>query len=521
MAFPPLVAALRTCEIDGFESTPGSASRHPDEAASAVVRSPAGVSLSSRLRVALFAALLAAAIPELVSAAASPALDLTRLEPGRLHSSIAALNDPTQTYELYLPSSFDPAMRWPLLFVFDPRSRGRLAAELFVPAAERWGWIVASSNDTRSDGPMEPNQRALDAMWPDLPRRLPIDPKRIYAGGFSGGAVLAWLVGVRSGQLAGVISVGGRPPSEPDPRKPAFALWATAGVEDFNHDPTRALDAIAAAAGVPHRLEFFPGPHDWFPPAAASRAVAWMEVVAMRQGLRPTDREAVARLLADDLDGAASLASGGDRLAAWRRYQAIADTYRGLADVSTAERRAAELGRDRDVLRALEDEKKGERFERTARDRAATAGSALAHDEVVPPAARLASVMGLAAIEKEAKLPGPRGEAARRARADALAHFAFYLPRDLRAAQESSRERVSLELAVRIAPDSAFAWYNLACASARLGRSADALTELARAIDLDPRSAAHMAEDPNLESLRETARYRELLGKVEPPPPPN
>jgi len=245
-----------------------------------------------------------------------------------------------------------------------------------------------------------------------------------------------------------------------------------------------------------------------------------MEVVAMRQGLRPIDREAVARLLADDLDGAASLATGGDRLAAWRRYQAVADTYRGLADVSTAERRAAELGRDRAVVRALDDERKGERFERAARDRAAAAGRALTHDEIVPPVGRLATQMGLAAIEKEAKLPGPRGEAARRARADALAHFAFYLPRDLRAAQEVSRERVSLELAVRIAPDSAFAWYNLACASARLGRSADALDELARAIDLDPRSAAHMAEDPDLEPLRATARYQELLRRASSAPPP-
>jgi len=148
-------------------------------------------------------------------------VDLARLERGVIHSGLATRRDPTQTFDLYLPSGFDPARRWPLLLVFDPRSRGRMAAEIFVPAAEQWGWIVASSNNTLSDGPFEPNLRAVNAMFPDLVERLPVDPRRIYAAGFSGGAILAWLVGLKTGQLAGVISVGGRPPDnfESEPAK--------------------------------------------------------------------------------------------------------------------------------------------------------------------------------------------------------------------------------------------------------------------------------------------------------------
>ena len=43
-----------------------------------------------------------------------------------------------------------------------------LAAELFRAAAEAHGWILISSNDTRSDGPMEPNVKALQAMKGEL-----------------------------------------------------------------------------------------------------------------------------------------------------------------------------------------------------------------------------------------------------------------------------------------------------------------------------------------------------------------
>ena len=111
--------------------------------------------------------------------------------PGRLVDGIACRSDPSQTYAVYLPSAYDPGRAWPLLSVFDPRSRGAMAAGIFQAAAEEHGWILASSHDTMSDGPRDPNVRAVNAMWPDVQERFSVDPKRLYAAGFSGGAMLS------------------------------------------------------------------------------------------------------------------------------------------------------------------------------------------------------------------------------------------------------------------------------------------------------------------------------------------
>ncbi len=111
---------------------------------------------------------------------------------------------------------FAGARKWPVLILFDPRSRGKLAAELFRGAADEFGWILASSNNTMSDGPGEPNARAINAMIPDVMKRLPIDEKRIYAGGFSGGAVLAWTVGLK-GELSRRRDLDRRPPGTRTP----------------------------------------------------------------------------------------------------------------------------------------------------------------------------------------------------------------------------------------------------------------------------------------------------------------
>ena len=94
--------------------------------------------------------------------------------------------------------------RWPILYVFDPRRRGQLGAELFREVAERRGFIVASSNDTESDNPNAPNGDAINALWADTHTRLPIDPQRTYATGFSGGARLAFaLAQLLNGGLCG------------------------------------------------------------------------------------------------------------------------------------------------------------------------------------------------------------------------------------------------------------------------------------------------------------------------------
>ena len=119
-------------------------------------------------------------------------------------------SDPSQSYTLYLPRDYRPRGAGRRCPCFDPRGRSVLAAEVFRAAAEAYGFILLSSNDTRSDGPMEVNSRALQALWPEVHLRVASDPRRIYAAGFSGGGMLAFDLGRRAEGLAGVIASGAR-----------------------------------------------------------------------------------------------------------------------------------------------------------------------------------------------------------------------------------------------------------------------------------------------------------------------
>src|SRR5262245_28897907 len=170
-------------------------------------------------------------------------------QPGKLTEGIACPSDPTQTYTIYLPSTYTTSRTWPLLFVFDPGGRGARAAEVFREAAERYGWIVVGSENSRN-GPWEPTRRSITAMWPAVLQAYAIDERRVYAAGHSGGATVAWMLATESGKLAGVVG-SGQPNPGAEAKPGGFAWFGTAGRSDFNFIEVRGIDARVAKAGAP------------------------------------------------------------------------------------------------------------------------------------------------------------------------------------------------------------------------------------------------------------------------------
>lgn len=454
------------------------------------------------------------------AALAAPPLPtyLGTLAPGTLTSAIPTLSDPTQSWELYLPQSFDPKRQWPVLILFDPRARGKLAAELFRAAADEFGWVLASSNNTMSDGPGEPNARAINATIPDVMKRLPIDARRIYAGGFSGGAVLAWTVGLKGNYLAGVISIGGRPAPEHLALVPKFALFSAAGEGDFNYQPTRELDAIAAKAGVPHRLEFFPGPHAWCPPAMARQAVGWLEILAMRDGRTPRDAARIAALLAEEMAAAEALAASGDALGAGRRFLQLGETFRGVGVQETLDRatlRASELLATPAAKSSVKEEKAAEKYEAQAFRRIGEASGKLRLSESPVAVGEIRHLLGVDEALHRRDAGGIGGTAAARVLAAIQVHIGYYLSQDLFAASDYRRAVPGLALVTEIFPDNGFMLYNLACAQARSGLPEAALASLAQALDHGLIQPSQMATDADLASLRERPEFVALLARAQ------
>jgi predicted esterase len=142
------------------------------------------------------------------------------------------------------------------------------------------------------NGSLKDSALAARAIWIDASKRLPIDERRVYASGFSGGARVASIFPqVIDRAVAGIIGCGAglAVGLEPGGMK-AAAYFGLTGLRDFNYEEMKNLDLTFDPTGLPHRFFFFEGVHDWPDSAYCERAVGWMEVMAVKNGLRPRAR---------------------------------------------------------------------------------------------------------------------------------------------------------------------------------------------------------------------------------------
>ena len=199
-------------------------------------------------------------------------------ELGTVVDPLVCLQDPGQSYALYLPHNYDSRRAWPIIYCFDPGGRGAIPVALFREGAEKYGYILAGSNNSRN-GPWEVILKAARAVWQDTHSRLAIDGNRVYAAGFSGGARAAMGLGkMLSVRLAGVIACGAGVPAWLTPADIAEVPWfGTVGIQDFNYREMMELERDLRQQGTPSLLRVFQGRHAWPSKKLALEAIAWLQ----------------------------------------------------------------------------------------------------------------------------------------------------------------------------------------------------------------------------------------------------
>ncbi len=431
---------------------------------------------------------------------------------GGIVDSVACLESPGHTYALYLPSGYTPERAWPVLIALDPAARGREPLERFAEGAESLGFVLAGSNDSRN-GPLEPSAEALVAIWNDLQQRFAVDLDRIYLAGFSGGARMATQFAQKS-KVAGALACGAGL-LEGDPARFPFDYLATAGLEDMNYLEVRVLIENLQRRGSAAALLEFQGGHDWPPPPVARQALEWLELQAMRRGLRAPDPEFVQRYSRARLQEAERLEEQGRVFDAYRAYRSLSLDLEELGDASQARGR----------MRLLEDDPRLEE-DRRGLERASEVERReirVIMKQVLADRPRKSDQWWREKIESYRKL-------AERDLPDAAALSRRLINLVMGNAQEKAwfasqagdfeRARWLTRIAVVVRPESAELHYRLARFEALTGYHEDALSSLRRAVELGFQDPSRLAADDAFKKLRSLPEFRDLRASVARPSRP-
>ncbi|MFY9724740.1 MAG: hypothetical protein WAJ87_04555 [Bryobacteraceae bacterium] len=219
-----------------------------------------------------------------VAALSGIALADEEIPKGRVVERVVCGGNQSQTYALYLPAAYSRAHTWPILYCLDPGARGRAPVERFHMAAERAGFIVAGSNNSRN-GSVDVAREAIHWLLTDTHERFVIDESRTFVAGFSGGARLA-LAWADNGHVAGVIACGAGF-GDAIPKDVPFRVYATAGVDDFNYDEVNAMSRELSRRGVPQRFAEFAGGHEWLPETLTGEALDFLSGRLQQEPMPP------------------------------------------------------------------------------------------------------------------------------------------------------------------------------------------------------------------------------------------
>ena len=470
------------------------------------------------------------------------------IQPGEIADRVQSLHDPEQTFAVYLPSAYTADRSWPVLFLMDPRGRARVPLEQFRAAAERLGYVLVSSYNTASDTAEDLNTPALEAMLNDSTRMFALDDRRFYLGGFSGTARTVWeFAGQLEESVAGIIGFGGGLPGTYSPPDEApYGFYGAAGNTDFNYEEMRALDRRLDDGSLAHGFEYFVGGHSWGPEEVCSRALEWMELRAMKTGLRAADTSLAADLYtrrvfealawetlpaaaSPSRDGAPDPVSGADdpvvdqraifKYEAWLRYSAL------LADFDAVIGRS-ELDRIVQRIRALEEldgvtaavalaDRLSARHRAFVRELSTVIQEIREGDRQIN-ALELIHYLDLEAIKRQAAdLDNPmRALGGQRLIESVFVQVAFYQPRDFLARGDPEAVLEFLGVADFIRPGT----FNVLLHQARahalhedVGQAVEALRGAQTIRDLDP---SVLDDDPYFDSIRQTPEFRELIGQL-------
>jgi dienelactone hydrolase len=443
----------------------------------------------------------------------------TPIPTGQVIGRVPCAGDLAQNYALYLPSTYSPLKAWPIIYAFDPGARGEVPVKLYKQTAEKYGYIIAASNNSRNFQGNAASQ-AAQAVWDDTHARLRLDAHRIYTMGFSGGARVATMLALRCAAcaVAGVIAHGGSyPESLPASEKDRFAYLAFVGNKDFNWPELMELRRKKEQWGAPFRLVVFEGEHQWAAPAVFDAGIAWLQLKAMQAGIAPPDPSLIDQWFARTRKQAEDAAQHDDVVSEFGAYRSLAYDFSGLKDVSQFQPKLAALKSSAEWRRAI-------RQEQQAIDQQLAAtqelSAKLAQVQEADLAARIALrseiVDGMAALRNRAAHAGNEERRLVLLRAfNALWAQAIEAgQRELETNQRLANAEFYFELVSSVTPDQPWPIVLLAETDALRGDKRRALKHVHEAIRRGLQRPESLDENANLHTLRSEPEFQQMITEL-------
>lgn len=422
-----------------------------------------------------------------------------------------------QSYALYLPSQYDSKKSWPVILIFDPAARGKTGIGPFVEAGRKYGFILACSNNSHN-GPMKDSFTAAAAMLKDLEERFSIDPRRIYASGFSGGSRFAMSLAVSEKKISGVIGCGAGLPNDRNflPSGVSdFLYYGLAGTRDMNYLEMHELpDFFNNRTRVVSYFRTFSGGHKWPDSHLITEAVEWLVLHEMSKEIIPADQNFLSFIENKTEALINSQLSAGNQADAVMYMRFAARDFQGTPFASRMTKLLTDTEKSSQYKTAIRRWNKMVVTEQESEEKYLSYLGEILNSVSIPDSATVWWKNEAAVL---LRLRG-KGSDENSQMAARVLNFISIMCSEQGTAYYRSRTYAQAAFLFKICTlsdnENPNNYYNLARSLAGAGKSGEAVDALSAAVKHGFNSKKTVESDPVFEKIRSNGRYRALLDKI-------
>lgn len=270
------------------------------------------------------------------------------LKKGVVVDSIGIKDADSESFSLFLPSTFEMDKNWPILFVFDLEGNGKRAIRMYTEAAENQGYVLAASNNVSDTLSTSQNILITGRMFNEIITLLPIQKNRTYASGFGSGARFASILPIFVKGVSGVLSCATAYPNmELLDTKSEFQYIGVVGKEDYAYPEMRATKPLLDRLKLPNYLLVFNGGRQWPNTSYLEKAMQIFNLSAMAKGNMVRDEEYIQETYAENLRELRSAMGGVRLLEANNTIDRLMLVYRPFMDVDSLKKEKRELKKNK------------------------------------------------------------------------------------------------------------------------------------------------------------------------------
>ncbi len=447
------------------------------------------------------------------------------LPTGQVIPQVVSLAESKYSYAIYLPSYYSAERSFPVIIAFDPGARGIVPVSRFKDAAEKYGYILVASNNSRNGLPNAISEPIINDVIGETLKRFLIDRNRVYLAGLSGGARLALGIALAmKGGAAGVVICGaGFPPNSEPTKDLPFVIYGTVGDEDFNYSEMRMLNETLSKLNLAHHIQIFEGTHEWASSELCIKAVEWLELQAMKTNRRKRDDAFVDSGWKRQSEEAAEFQASGKAFENFNAVNALVQDFRVLRDVSEMEKNLAALREDKAVKQALKNDKEDIAKEARLANQLISPGMELIQSNVDDPPGKIKEIRDLAVdIRKRSEITENTADRrlTRRVLRSALAYYRETATLNFIPNKKYDAALVYLAIGAELAPKNSMIPIEVARIYAITNQKKQALRSLQSGVEKGYSDIKALENDKAFEGLHGERDWTKLIEKMKTTPSP-